>query len=446
MKMRIRGLLIVLSLVLALGAVGVYASPTGPVREVGVSNVFYIWHPGGERRVVIISLSDDNHVAVYSLDLKQKEEEFTLNALEPRVILPHGNYLKIVSDKPMMVYSYSLVHGWAVATYYPSTEGPYVGKSFKLFPVASFLRVYALEEGIIEISGPNGYFMSLPLIPDSYSEINFSDIWMREKAADEIDYEIYFEVESTGKVMLYGGEMGYQWYTVPSVGEGMVGYTHYGHTISPREFYGSILVVSYGSGELHLTNLSDPTDVRTYELRKHGDILYITKYTATPFKIESEAPVFVQTGFTDHYEKYNGFTGQHYAGGWINENGEIEYWFYVNNRGPACIFAPEDVSITVNGTTYELKADQYEEKSKIDKGCLLRLPGPGLWHIVSPKPLIIQLQPLDGYAVVPDGIPATHPEFEEAPTGADMTPIIIIVVVIVILAALGVFLLRRRKG
>jgi len=395
-----------------------------PITERALNRVFYIYN-APNHRLVLLSPTSDNHVKVYSLD-QRLVTELTLEANKPEAINIE-KYLKIISEEPIMVYSLPLEGGRAFATYFPSETGSFHGKKFYLFTPTPEVRIYSLETGVVSIYNETGLITLIPVVEDSYTHYILPD-W---------DPDTYLEkmwiFESTAEIMIYGAGGGWPWYTAPAAdSEGIVGNIHYAHSLAGGH-YGSLLIIAYAAGEARIINLTNPSQILTIEFEKPGEY-YFSAYPGTPFKLESDMPVLLQAGFTDHINMFNGYTGMHYAGGWRNEEGEVEYWFYVNRHGPAVVFAPQDVEIEVNGSSHELKADTWIE-----------LKGPAIWHVVSPIPLVVQLQPLDGYAVAPPDLPPTEPGIS-IETGIDLTIPILVVVVIVFLILLFLLRSRRRKA
>jgi hypothetical protein len=154
----------------------------------------------------------------------------------------------------------------------------------------------------------------------------------------------------------------------------------------------------------------------------------------THIKIEGDIDTYVQVGAEW------GWYGQSYIGGKVMEDEMIEYWVLLYENWEGVIFAPEDVTFMLDDEEISLSADEYKRL----------LTKSATYHIVSPKPLVVQEKPLGGYAIVPSGIPATKPEITEepepGPLPADNTMIYIAVAVaaIVVVAALGYFLMKKK--
>ena len=117
------------------------------------------------------------------------------------------------------------------------------------------------------------------------------------------------------------------------------------------------------------------------------------------------------------------------------DDNNIEYWFYVAGEREGVIFAPEDVTFTINGTDTTMEVDEYN-----------LLLGRRLYHVISPEPLVILTQDVNnlGYAVVPSGIPDTKPEVAEEVADNTMIYVAVAVAAIIVVAVLGYFLMKKK--
>jgi hypothetical protein len=220
------------------------------------------------------------------------------------------------------------------------------------------------------------------------------------------------------------------WFAVPSTTGQYVGKVHYGYAYveggRPAGFY----VIAYEPGWVTVTNLDDPIEIAHHYFEEAGGYWLEDKMfpNSAHIKIEGYIDTYVQVGTEPTWN------GQSYVGGKVMEDEMIEYWLVVQEKYEGVIFAPVNVTFTLDGDEVSLSVDEYRR--------LFTKSTP--YHIVSPKPLVIQEKPLCGYAIVPSGIPATKPvipeEPEPLPVPADniMIYIAVAVVAIVVGSVLGV--------
>ena len=419
-----------------------HASTVEVPDDIGISNVYYIL-PHPDLDLFFVSLSNDNKIEVFSLDDGniKLETDFSPNTLIPYRYTPEGKYLKVLSEEPIMIY----IPG--TGTYYTSESGKLVGKNFIVFPFSweeealwtgNFtLEIWALESGIVEIRNET-HVIPLLVFEDTFSKLilKISEL-----------HKSYYNISSTGNIMLsterglsaVKATVGIPILTAPSTTGQLVGKVHYGlgryFLASGR---GCFQVIAYEPGVVTVTNLDDPSQVVQHEFTEPGEIWRQAGYDYVPVKIEGEIDTFVQVGFGE--ERIEG-VNQPYVGGRATEDGQIEYWLYIAKAAsglgvPAAIFAPEDVTFTLNGTGVSLKADEYQILESGDK----------MYHVISPKPLVIQNGILNGFALAPSGIPATRPEVTEEELPPDNTIIYVgvAVVAIIVVAALGYFLMKKK--
>jgi hypothetical protein len=401
------------------------------VEDVGVSNIFYVNSDDWTDFLFLVSFSDNNKAWIYSLDegIIKQETEITLEALTPHQYEPTGKYIKIVSEEPIMVYKYSIEGGYG-GTHYPSVTGEFVGKKFIVFPLPSSyetflptLEIWALETGLVTIRNGTESFM-VPVFEGLYTKFDL-------QISDEDKHNIYYNITSNANIMLSTGvRLGYL--PEPSETGRYVGKIHYGNTRELwEEHHGGFDILAFEPGIVTVTNLTDGSIMLQHDFTYPGErISRIKHMDNTPIKIWGEIDTFVRIGCGG---------GSTYLGGRVIEDNQIEYWLYLEAEWKGIIFAPEDVTFTINGTETTLKADEYQ----------ILTTGQKIHHIITPAPLIIQWTGgYNGYLIAPSGIPAIRPEVTEEetpPPDNTMIYVAIAVVAIVVVAALVYFLIRKKS-
>jgi hypothetical protein len=401
------------------------------IGDVGLSNVFYIYAVGGNRDIYFESFSDDNDVWVYSLDDGDINlaTEFTLSAYTPHLYVPGNDYIKVVSEEPVRVYVFWLGLGdvGEGGTFYPSDTGSFVGKSFIVFPYtihkredrSTALEIYAIETGIVEIRNETDV-ITFPVLTDTHSTLNVSR-------------NSFYNITSTADIMISHLMYAY-WFCVPSTTGQYVGKIHYGSAMIAGGRPAGIYVIAYEPGRITVTNLDDPTEIAHHYFEEAGGYWLEDKMfpTSAHIKIEGYIDTYVQVGAGW------GWYGQSYVGGKVLKDETIEYWVLLYENWEGVIFAPEDVTFMLDNEEISLGADEY--KRLLYKG--------GIYHIVSPKSLVIQEKPLCGYAIVPSGIPATKPEISEEPEPllADNTMIYLAIAVVATLVGAATWALNKTEG
>jgi hypothetical protein len=409
------------------------------VEDVGVSNVYYIALDESLLPFFLVSFSDNNKAWIYSLDdgVIKQETEVTLDALVPYQYTADGLFIKIVSEELIMVYMIG-PEGGNGGTNYPSVSGEFVGKNFIVFPLPSTeeynssLEIWALEPGLVTIMTGTESF-SVPVFPGLFTKFEF-------EVSAEDRHKVFFNITSDADIMLYGSVRD-GWSPGPTI-TGFVGKVHYGYTRALWDpGLGGVQITAFEPGFVTITNLTDGSILNITEFTQAGEISI--KYNGQnvdwmsdniPIKVEGEIDTLVRFGTG---------SGSPYNFGRVIDGDKIEYWQPIGETPagtgyPAVIFAPEDVTFTLNGTEVSLEADEYMILDTANKN----------YHIISPKPLVVQGIGNRGYLIVPSGIPATRPEVtQEEPPPPDNTMIYvaIAVVAIVVVAVLGYFLTRKKK-
>jgi hypothetical protein len=351
------------------------------VEDVGVSNVYYIALDESLLPFFLVSFSDNNKAWIYSLDdgIIKQETEVTLDALVPYQYTPAGLYIKIVSEEPIMVYMIG-PEGGNGGTNYPSVSGEFIGRSFIVFPLPSTvdynssLEIWALGNGVVTIRNGTEFFM-VPVFEGLYTKFEF-------EVSAENRHKSYFNITSDVDIML-SGSVRDGWLPGASL-TGFVGKVHYGYTRALWDpGLGGVGITTFEPGLVTITNLTDGSIMTTLQFTHAGEILVKASgqnvdwmSDNTPIKVEGEIDTIVRVGCG---------SGSPYNFGRVIDGDKIEYWQYIGQTSagtgfPAIIFAPEDVTFTLNGTEVSLEADEY---------MILDAPLKN-HHIISPKPLVVQ--------------------------------------------------------
>ncbi|MHA2401299.1 MAG: hypothetical protein ACXADU_20755, partial [Promethearchaeota archaeon] len=403
-------------------------------EDIGMSNVYYIL-PNPDSDLFFVSISNDNAIEIYSLDDGdiRLETDFTLHSLIPYRYQPEGNYLKVLSEEPIMIYILG------TGTYFPAESGKFVGKNFIVFPFSweddafwtgNFtLEIWALGDGMVTIMNETH------VIPLLVFEGTFSKLILQISELHKYYFNISSEVDlilSTENGISAAGEatVGIPILTAPSTTGQLVGKVHYGlgrFFMAPRR--GCFQVIAYEPGVVTVTNLEDPSQVVQHTFTEPGEVWHEADYDYIPLKIEGDIDTFVQVGFgEDRIVSGN----QPYIGGRATDDDKIEYWFYSGvitiddeNLG-GVIFAPEDVTFILDDEEISLSVDEYKKLAPTEK----------LHYLVSSEPVVIYNGFLNGFALAPSGIPATKPEIKEEPDDNTMIYAGVAVAAIVVVAAL----------
>jgi hypothetical protein len=397
------------------------------VEDVGLSNVYYMFL-FENKDLSVISYSEDNDVWIYSLDegVIKLETELTLGALTPYKYTSSREYLKVVSEEPVMIYVGVIDATFDEASYYPSVTGQFIGEEYIIYAISPTLEIYALGDGVVEVKNDTD-ITYLPVFEDTVSKLN-------------VTKDSFYNITSPVQLMVstsYDPAKGNIWLSAPSTTGQFVGEIHYGYTrIYSAPDRGAFQVVAYEPGVVSVINLTDPSDIIQHTFIQAGEVWHQSGYEDTPIKVEGDIDTFVQTGLSEFDQNNIFYSGQAHIGGRVIDGDEIEYWAWIfcdsGNKG--VIFAPEDITFTLNGTEVDMEADEYQD-----------LLCGKIYHITSPKPLVIQQHDrLGGYVVAPSGIPANKPEVTEEPADNTMIYVGVAAVAIIVVAALGYFLMKKR--
>lgn len=109
MKFLSFGCILLIGLVIVSMDLSLSSAQDPTVEDIGLSTVFYLSKGSEDHRLSFFSYSDDNDVWVYALDDGniKLETEFTLDSLTRYTTSSVGQFLKVVSEEPIMVCLYS---------------------------------------------------------------------------------------------------------------------------------------------------------------------------------------------------------------------------------------------------------------------------------------------------------------------------------------------------
>jgi len=462
------------------------------VYDVGPSRVFFVHVIASDNYkdyIYVIGLSDNTRVSIYDItdpDAATLVSEGTVNKEENFLFkATFRKYYKIITDKPVVAWLVGgSAHNWPEnnyggcggSTFYPSVEGSYVGREFiyiaggtyyyttgtgsawlgtdvyTQIPPASFeTKVYSIQQADIKVYNASGALLyQFSMGPDMCK--SFPSTCM-----------VTYHVVSTGDIILQCAGGGNCFTIAPSTNGNLVGKIHYGSTFAWQR--GCFLCISYEAGDVNVYDVDTGVLLYEHNFSGAGEYWYrggLGIVTVRPgfnlemaleqaahannvgtrnLRFESTANIMVYIGDTEssYYDDDSPKTigdDLAFAGGIDAKE------FYVYAPTYLIIFAPSDVHLTINGTSQDLKANHY-----------LNLAGSALYHIVSDKPIIVEVEGLGTGAAAtandyaeyllsfPD-IPATSPEISIKST-FDITTVIVGAIVTLVVV-ISIIIIRNK--
>jgi len=339
--------------------------------------------------LLVVGNQDDTRCRLYRLPDRGLLEDFTVDSLELKAVaLPNGTFFKLVSNKLVT----AVLKGGAfvgrviadtynteVSTYYPSTDGPYVGKEF-VFPTTLTglleppYRVYSLEEGTVRLYEASGEL------------VNEARVKPNEVTLVRPRNGTVYRLESTGYVMLSSFTFTESCF-MPSIDGGFVGKVFYA---GGEKRLGGRGESAFGSYTFALS--TEEARAELYDLKsanKAGD-LTVPPREASVVPMKAVNYVGFETG------AYALFSNRPltllYLSNSTVEGGLSMAGFGAGQgvaihvpEGESFVFAYQDCILTVDDVQVSLKADQFHE-----------LPA-GVHVVQATGPIIVELINLAEY-------------------------------------------------
>ncbi|MEM2309799.1 MAG: hypothetical protein QXV71_04790 [Candidatus Bathyarchaeia archaeon] len=347
--------------------------------------------PGTAMLLAMVAWEDSTIVNVYNLETGELLSQAMLNTMEKHyVVLSNGTIFKVESNKPLCVlllnYGSEPVNATAGPvphTYYPATDGSFVGKKFILLAstgaTAEFI-IYALEKSEVTVTNQDGSDTR------SYSiDVNtYVRIALRP-------WNVY-KIESTGYIMIQSGNPHSYYdthpsYAIPSANGAFLG--RYFLTFSssywdPYEDYGFI-ILSLNRTKVKVYNLTERKILKEFTVEPESSYRFQVEVREDPrtqaIFVESEEPVWLMFMHEGDIYKSVGRESAYGAGiiyiG-VRPNEDTLIYLPKNATCETYIFAAEEANIEVDGFATRLQPDRY-----------FQLAQPGLHTIRSDKNLMV---------------------------------------------------------
>jgi hypothetical protein len=421
--------------------------------------------PSGHALLDIVAYEDGTRVELYDIVSGLLVNSTTLNALEKATFfVPYGMYFKVVASKRVGVlltggtYPYDPGGFSGVATFYPSVEGGFRGKTFIFMP-APATHQYGYSMDLVH---RNFYMFALENtdweLKDRIEKFSTKDSTPRGGVASAIlqsrvnqggvsaavGYDSVFKLTSTGEVIVGSVALG-ALVQVPALTGGYVGRTFWAPVHATYRQTGrtaALVIVPLEPGKVTVYKRDDMSVVAEHEftdsdvsqknywflklgigrfdllVQSTGDITVLIAQTLT-----EESPDFIGDGIT--------FLGS-------RPNQEVRFF----TPSTAIIFSPEDQTAVINGESRTLKRDQFV------------ILGSGVHSVKGSGHLIIQIvapgaqgfQKWGHYLIEQADIDAGYPDVPEIfQKGVPVLMYAGIAAVIVIAGAVAFLFLRRRK-
>lgn len=421
--------------------------------------------PSGHALLDIVAYKDRTRVEVYDVVSGLMINSTMLDAMgKATFYIPYGTYFKVVASERVGVLliggSSACDPGYfsGVATFYPSIDGGFRGRSFVFMPAPAThqygytmdlvhrnLYVFALEKADIKLEDRVGKFTASESLDlrKTFGAILQSRVTQGGVSA-AVGYDSVFKLTSTGEVMASSVALGALVYA-PALTGGYVGRSFWApnHATYRQEGRSAVLViVPLEPGKVTVYRRDDmsivaereftDTDVANKDywflnlgigrfdllVQSTGDITVLIAQT-----LQQVSPDFIGDGIT--------FIGS-------RPNQEIRFF----TPSMAVVFSPEDQTAWINGERKELKRDQFV------------VLGSGVHSVKGTGHLIVQIvapgaqgfQKWGHYLIEPLDIDASFPEvsglFEKG------IPIMLyagVGVAAAIVAAVAFFLMKRRR-
>ncbi|MBS7654704.1 hypothetical protein KEJ43_06505, partial [Candidatus Bathyarchaeota archaeon] len=428
-------------------------------QQVAEKHWHYDQEPVGSWLLAMAAWEDSTTVDVYDLKTGELLSQAVLNAMDKHyVVLRNGTMFKVESNKPLCVLlldyqsepAVNATSGPIPHTYYPATDGSFVGKEF-IFLASTDLNpqftILALERADVEITSDDGSDKkSFSLDANAYRRVLLRS-WHT------------YKVRSTGYIMIQSGSPHSYWdphfsYAIPSANGAFLGTRFYTYSESLWDAYEDYGFRIYSLERTKVTVY----DLQSLEVMKEftveGESSYRFQAPAREaIAMESEKPVWLifmhdgdiykTVGFQSYRENAYG-SGLVYIG--VRPNEDTLIYLPRNSTCEAYIFVSEVANVEVDGFSTTLQPDKY-----------FFLTQPGLHKIRSNKntlvliihwPLIPENQGIEYPGTLIPCIETVHVYHEVALTSMGKAfPITYIIAgaSTMVVIAIVVFFLRRRR-
>jgi len=347
-----------------------YAPPT--VKPIFYSFVAWPQHRyvGSHPQLTIVGVHDGTSVEVFNLTDRGVIASFTIDRMMlRRISLSNGTYFKVVSDKLVSVLlsgggwkfnGVAVVH--MASTFYPSTDGGYIGYEFAFAPINStdgLLHIFFIEDAGVIIQDAGGSVIEE--LEGTSGETKTAYLKKLPSEAYLLALEVY-RVVSTGRIMLAGLAPNSFLY-LPSLTGGFVGR----HFLDVRG--GTIIVVALEDAEVALYDLKRPSwhitllgpDVK---MSLSAGEWYNTSGMEPPTRIDSTGNISVLigdcSGWHGSWEYASGLLYPEHIGddvSFLAVRPGQEFGFFVPTE--AVLFAHEESTIEVDEAMVSVREDEY---------------------------------------------------------------------------------------
>lgn len=340
--------------------------------------------------VAIVAYTDDTNVKLYDLRDNELVSEAQLDRMEKHLVsLPNGTSFKVVSDDLVfvMLLGYDgmppavATEGPVPNTFYPSTDGAYVGKEFIFMACQTTgmdYWLFALENSDVTVTRDDGDERTYSLDVNTYKELMLRP------------FRVY-RVQSTGHIMVQSGRPVDFWgwatgFSVPSAEGGFLGkvfYTGSNTAWDAGEDYG-FQVSALEDTKVTVLDLVTKQTLATEQVEGGSGFRFQATYDA--IVVQSDKPVtlsFVHSGKIEASLGNDGIYGGYGSGVafiGVKPNEETPFYLPTESYVEAYVFSHEETSVTVDGMTRTIEADSYFE-----------VTSPGYHKILSGKGVVIEL-------------------------------------------------------
>lgn len=417
---------------------------------------------GSPPYLTIVGVHDGTSVEVYDLNEKAAIASFAINEMEfRRISLANETYFRVVSDR--LVSALLSGGGWkewgghGASTFYPSTDGGYVGYEFIFAPINSTNVIFFIEDAHVTIQDADASVIAE--LEGTAGETRTVDLERLPGEADFLALKVY-RVASTGRILIAALATNSFLY-LPCLTGGFVGK----HFLAVRGDYYTIILVALDDAEIVFYDLKRPSWHKTLfgpdlELGLSAGEWHNISDIRTPMRIDSAGKISILIGD---------------GGGWYGSGTEA---FYPDHMGDdlslvvvrpgqelgffvpteALLFAHEESTIDIDVAKVKAKEDEYLRLAqgvhvvKADAPITVEILGHG-WEREGSKllggdylPNI--LQQYDNYAsylVSYQGFRENYPEPPTAGGPAETMPYIAIGIAIGVSLVTAIFIRKRFK-